>query len=130
MRCATTRILPALSAVPVLLFAAAATGAAMPQCGNASWYEFTGQTASGEPADPDGLTAAHPTLPFGIRVRVENLRNGESVIVRINDRGPHTGDRIIDVTRAAADLLGLVEAGIGMVRVSSVSGKGASSSCP
>ena len=61
-----------------------------------------GGTASGEPFVPTKLTAAHRTLPFGTMVRVTNLRNGRSVVVRINDRGPYTKGRIIDLTPAAA----------------------------
>jgi rare lipoprotein A len=65
-----------------------------------------GRTASGEASRPDGLTAAHRTLPFGTMVRVTNRRNGRSIMVRINDRGPFTRGRVIDVTPAAAHQLG------------------------
>ena len=88
--------------------------------GRASYYgkEFAGRlTASGEPFDPTELTAAHRTLPFGTRVRVTNLANGRSVVVRINDRGPYAHGRIIDVSRAAAEKLGMVHRGIVRVRV-------------
>jgi rare lipoprotein A len=88
------------------------------QCGKASWYALTGTTASGEKADPGSLTAAHRTLPFGTLVRVENLRNGRSVIVKVNDRGPFRPGRIIDVTRRAADRLGFVRSGVARVRIS------------
>jgi rare lipoprotein A len=84
--------------------------------GVASWYgaRFAGRkTASGEAFDPDEMTAAHRTLPFGSRVRVS--RGGKSVIVRINDRGPFHGNRVIDLSEAAADELGLVSAGSGRV---------------
>jgi rare lipoprotein A len=64
-----------------------------------------GMTSSGERFDPDRLTAAHRTLPFGTMVRVTNLRNGRAVVVRINDRGPFNKGRIIDVSPAAAKLL-------------------------
>lgn len=87
------------------------------ECGKASWYELTSRTASGEMADPDSLTAAHPSLPFGSMVRVVNQKNGWSVTVRINDRGPFVGGRIIDVTRAAALKLGFRQAGIAKVCV-------------
>ena len=87
------------------------------QCGSASWYAMTSRTASGERADPNTLTAAHRTLPFGSKVKVENLKNGRSVVVRINDRGPFTGGRVIDVTRAAANSLGFVRAGTAKVRL-------------
>lgn len=82
--------------------------------GMASWYGpgFHGRrTASGERFDEGGLTAAHRTLPFGSRVLVRNLRNGREVVVRINDRGPWKRDRIIDLSRAAAAALGMLQAG-------------------
>jgi rare lipoprotein A len=84
--------------------------------GIASWYggHFHGRrTASGERFDKDALTAAHPTLPFGTVVRVRSLVNGKEVDVRINDRGPFTGRRMIDLSQGAAKALGLVEAGTG-----------------
>jgi rare lipoprotein A len=84
--------------------------------GVASWYgaRFAGRkTASGEAFDPGEYTAAHRTLPFGSHVRVS--RGDKSVIVRINDRGPFHGDRVIDLSRAAAAKLGLVSAGSGQV---------------
>ena len=87
------------------------------ECGKASWYALTSKTASGEYADPSTMTAAHPSLPFGTKVRVINLRNNRSVVVRINDRGPFVGGRIIDVTKAAAQKLGFVNAGVTRVRV-------------
>jgi rare lipoprotein A len=87
------------------------------ELGHASWYALTSPTASGEMCDPDGLTAAHRTLPFGTTVEVENLANGKLVVVRINDRGPFVGDRIIDLTRAAAARLGFLADGIAWVRV-------------
>jgi rare lipoprotein A len=75
------------------------------QSGLASVYSDV-ETASGEPASDDGLTAAHRSLPFGTRVLVTNLNNGRTVIVRINDRGPFIAGRVIDVTPAAARALG------------------------
>jgi rare lipoprotein A len=75
--------------------------------GLASSYGEGSQTASGERFNANELTAAHRTLPFGSRVRVTNRSNGRSVVVRINDRGPFVGGRIIDVTPAAARLLGM-----------------------
>ena len=89
----------------------------MAEEGRASWYSLTSKTASGERCDPGALTAAHRSLPFGTRVKVENLKNGKSVIVRINDRGPFVGGRIIDLTKAAANRLGFVTAGIAKVRL-------------
>lgn len=93
--------------------------------GIASWYGpgFAGRlTANGEIFDPNELTAAHRTLPFGTRVRVVNLANGQSVVVRINDRGPFKPGRIIDLSRAAAERIGLVRSGTGQVRIELVSG--------
>ena len=94
-----------------------ASASAFTQCGGASWYALSGRTASGERADPTSLSAAHPSLPFGTRVRVTNLRNGRSVVVRVNDRGPFRGGRIIDVTKAAAAELDFVNRGTARVRV-------------
>ncbi|MBI5277514.1 MAG: septal ring lytic transglycosylase RlpA family protein [Burkholderiales bacterium] len=84
--------------------------------GLASWYgqRFHGRrTASGERFDMHELTAAHRTLPFGTVVRVQSLVNGRTVDVRINDRGPFLRKRVIDLSRAAAEALGLLEAGTG-----------------
>lgn len=91
-----------------------------PETGSAYWYDFTTATASGEVMDGDGLIAAHRTLPLGTRVLVENLVNGKSVVVRINDRGPVVKGRIIDVSRGAAEALGMVDAGVAKVRVSRI----------
>ncbi|MGP2670935.1 endolytic peptidoglycan transglycosylase RlpA [Serratia marcescens] len=80
------------------------------QTGLASWYgeEANGNTtALGEQFDPNGLTAAHPTLPIPSYVRVTNLANGRQLVVRVNDRGPYTKGRIIDLSKAAADRLNL-----------------------
>ncbi|HMB94243.1 MAG TPA: septal ring lytic transglycosylase RlpA family protein, partial [Rhodothermales bacterium] len=74
-------------------------------------------TASGERYDPQDLTAAHRTLPFGTRLRITNMRNGKSVVVRINDRGPFVKGRGIDLSRAAAELLGIVRRGIARVTI-------------
>jgi len=91
------------------------------QSGIASVYGTeSGKTASGEPARPSGLTAAHRTLPLGSHVRVTNKNNGRSVVVRINDRGPYIGGRIIDLTPAAAHALGF--SGLAPLTVDRVSG--------
>lgn len=93
--------------------------------GVASYYgrKFHGRrTASGESFDMHAMTAAHRTLPFGTRVRVTNPANGRSVTVRINDRGPFHGGRIIDVSRAAATELGLIGPGRGTVELAVVDG--------
>ena len=85
----------------------ACSSAAMAESGLASVYAYSGgKTASGERANPGGLTAAHRTLKFGTHVRVTNRRNGRSVTVRINDRGPFVRRRVIDVTPAGARALG------------------------
>ncbi len=89
--------------------------------GTASFYgkRFAGRmTASGERFDPTELTAAHKTLPFGTRVLVTNPRTGQSVTVRINDRGPYARGRMIDLSRAAAEEIGLVQSGHGTVELS------------
>jgi len=86
--------------------------------GLASWYghKFHGRrTASGERFDMNAFTAAHPSLPFGTQLTVRNPANGREVVVRVNDRGPHTGRRIIDLSRAAAQAIGLVAVGVGTV---------------
>lgn len=96
------------------------TSAADLGSGIASYYadRFNGQrTASGERFDNRAYTAAHRTLPFGTRVRVTNPANGASVVVRINDRGPFTRGRMIDVSRVAAEDLGLIQRGHGTVRL-------------
>ncbi len=88
--------------------------------GLASWYgdAFHGRlTANGEVFDMTSLTAAHPTMPLPSYARVTNMANGKSVIVRVNDRGPYHGNRIIDVSNTAAKLLEFRENGIGRVRV-------------
>ena len=82
--------------------------------GRASWYgaKFHGRrTSSGERFDMNDMTAAHPTLRFGTRVRVRNVANGREVVVRITDRGPRVRHRIIDLSKAAAAALGFVHAG-------------------
>lgn len=97
--------------------ASANAGGAKIQRGHASWYHHGRRTANGEAFNPNGMTAAHRTLPFGTRVRVVNEKTGRSVVVRINDRGPYSGGRIIDLTRAAAHKLGFVSAGTTQVRL-------------
>ena len=91
--------------------------------GEASYYGAKHQgkrTASGERFDQNQLTAAHRTLPFGTQVRVTNLNNDKSVLVRINDRGPYARRRIIDLSRKAAQQLDMLRAGVAPVRVESV----------
>lgn len=117
----------AIVAALLVFFVSTASSSAMveTQCGKASWYAMDGKkTASGELADPDSLTAAHRTLPFGTEVRVENLENGKTVTVRINDRGPHVASRVIDVSKKAAIDLGFKDRGQARVRISSLTDNG------
>ena len=122
---AALSLLPALLAPPP---AAAAPDGGSPQeaspgagaTGRISWYgqRFAGRrTASGEPFDPSAMTMAHPTWPMHTIVRVTNLRNDRSVVVRVNDRGPHTGRRIADVSQEAARRLGMTRRGVIVGRI-------------
>lgn len=93
--------------------------------GPVAWYGpgFVGRlTANGERFDPDALTMAHRTLPFGTRVRITNLRNHKSVVLRVNDRGPYTPGRIADVSPVAARLLDMVRHGVVPARLEVLSG--------
>jgi rare lipoprotein A len=104
--------------LPLLLLCG--TASAYEEQGLASWYggKFQGrQTASGEIFDTNQPTAAHKTLPFGTIVRVTNLENGRSTVVRINDRGPFVPGRIIDLSRASALAIGLAGTGVARVRI-------------
>jgi rare lipoprotein A len=90
------------------------------ESGKGSYYadKFQGRaTASGAPFDQKKMTAAHKTLPFGTRVKVVNLANGRSVKVTINDRGPFVAGRIIDVSKKAAEKLGITKAGVANVEI-------------
>nr|WP_246164217.1 septal ring lytic transglycosylase RlpA family protein [Blastochloris sulfoviridis] len=87
------------------------------QRGVASYYWQNQRTATGERFNPNGLTAAHRTLPLGTVVRVTNHRNGNSVRVRINDRGPYVRGRVIDLSRAAAQRIGMISSGLAPVTV-------------
>jgi rare lipoprotein A len=90
------------------------------QSGTASWYgqwHHGRRTANGEVFDQGAMTAAHPTLPLGTRVRVTNLRNGRTITVRINDRGPYVRGRVIDLSKAAATALGFKEKGLAPVAI-------------
>ena len=103
---------PATPATPAPAPAAPAAGT---EQGKLAWYgsKFAGRkTASGQPYDPNALTMAHKTLPFGTRVKVTNLANKRSVELIVNDRGPTQADRIGDVSLAAAKRLGMVRAGV------------------
>jgi rare lipoprotein A len=85
--------------------------------GIASFYTEEQETASGEKFDTHDLTAAHPTLPFGTRLRVTNVETGRSVTVRVNDRGPYVAGRVVDVSHSAADALGMVGSGVAKVKL-------------
>ncbi|MGL5292027.1 MAG: septal ring lytic transglycosylase RlpA family protein [Vibrionaceae bacterium] len=93
------------------------------QSGLASWYgpRYHGRlTASGEKFNMHALTAAHRALPFGTKVKITNLKNNQHVTVQINDRGPYSGKRIIDVSHAAAKRLGMLHSGLAKVRITVV----------
>lgn len=83
----------------------------------ASWYHEGSRTANGEKFNPDGLTAAHRSLPFGTLLRVTHKGNGRSVIVRVNDRGPFIAGRDIDLSRGAARQIGMLGEGVAQVSV-------------
>jgi rare lipoprotein A len=85
------------------------------QIGMASYYRHGQRVASGGRFDPKAMTAAHKTLPFGTRVRVTHLGNGRSVDVHINDRGPYIAGRIIDLTAAAAGVIGMTGSGVARI---------------
>ena len=85
--------------------------------GIASFYSDEQLTANGETFNPNAMTAAHPTLPFGTRLRVTNVSTGRSVTVRINDRGPYVAGRVVDVSYSAAESLGIVDRGIAKVKL-------------
>jgi rare lipoprotein A len=109
-----------LGSLALLVAAVTAEAGEPPERGIASWYgrEFDGRpTASGETMDQQRLTAAHPTLPFGTVVEVTNRRNGRKVQVTINDRGPHVGNRIIDLSPVAAAQLGMKRRGLAPVEI-------------
>lgn len=122
-RAPRSRRRPGLLALAVLALAlpfGVASASAPIEEGKASWYgaQFHDRpTASGERFDASAMTMAHPTLPFGTRVRVTNLRNGRSVVVRVNDRGPFVGSRIADLSHGAASAIGMVRRGIASVRI-------------
>jgi rare lipoprotein A len=85
--------------------------------GLASFYTEGAKTANGETFNTHELTAAHPSLPFGTKLRVTNVSTGRSVMVRVNDRGPYVPGRVVDVSYAAADQLGMVKGGVAKVKL-------------
>lgn len=110
IRCSTLAV-----AIAAFALLGTAQANAAPGCGHASWYALSSKTASGERMNAAKLTAAHRSLPFGTRVLVTNKRNGKSVVVRINDRGPFIRGRVIDVSKAAAKDIGMVSSGTAQV---------------
>jgi rare lipoprotein A len=105
------KIRVAAAALSAGLILAGSAGEASAQCGRASWYALTSKTASGERMNPAAMTAAHRSLPFGTKVKVVNKKNGKSIVVRINDRGPFIKGRIIDLSKGAAQKLGFIRSG-------------------
>ncbi|QPN69060.1 septal ring lytic transglycosylase RlpA family protein [Synechococcus sp. CBW1108] len=106
-----TRLAPAPKPAPRVLHSSS---------GQASWYGpgfYGNRTANGEVFRPGTMTAAHRTLPFGTKVKVTNLWNGRTTVVRINDRGPFHGNRVIDLAHGAAHSLGVTASGIAQVRL-------------
>jgi rare lipoprotein A len=106
---------PASASAPATAAAAAARAATASESGKIAWYgkKFAGRkTASGEAYNPEALTMAHKTLPFGTLVKVTNPKNNKSVTLRVNDRGPTQSDRVGDVSQAAARKLGMVKSGV------------------
>jgi rare lipoprotein A len=102
-----------LAAVPLMTGLAEAK-----QSGKASWYSLPGnRTACGEKMNPRAYTAAHRTLPCGTRIRVTNKRNGKSVVVRVNDRGPFVRGRVVDVSKSAGAKIGMIGSGVATVSV-------------
>jgi len=85
--------------------------------GIASFYKHGSKTANGEQFNPNDLTAAHRTLPFGTRLRVTHVATGQSVTVRVNDRGPFIPGRVVDVSHSAAEALGMIDRGITKVKL-------------
>ena len=106
-----SRVALAATTLAAGLAAGLTTTTAATQCGRASWYALHSLTASGERMNPAELTAAHRSLPFGTRLKVTNQRNGKSVVVRVNDRGPFIKGRMLDLSRAAAQQIGMIKAG-------------------
>jgi rare lipoprotein A len=104
-------------AIPAVLNAHPAAKANSSSYGVASFYTEDEWTASGERFNTHAMTAAHPTLPFGTRLRVTNITNGRSVVVRVNDRGPFVPGRVVDLSGSAAESLGMVERGIVKVKL-------------
>ncbi len=115
------KVLSAAAIAAALL--SVSTAAAYAQCGGASWYGpgFHGKkAASGQTFNENAMTAAHPSLPFGTKLRVTDQRTGREVQVTINDRGPFVGKRIIDLSKAAATALGFRNRGVTSVCIEQI----------
>lgn len=110
-----TKIVVLAASLAASVIAPFNTAAAASNCGRASWYALHSRTASGEMMNPSALTAAHRSLPFGTKLKVTNPRNGKSVVVRVNDRGPFIKGRVIDLSKGAASRIGLIHRGVGKV---------------
>ena len=121
------RFLPAVATSIMLLTSPSVAGTASrswQESGQASWYGSWHQgrpTTSGQPFDQNAMTAAHANLPLGSRVRVTRQDTGESIVVTINDRQPPKGIRVIDLSRKAAARLGMVDQGVSMVDLKTIS---------
>ena len=134
------RVVLSSSCVALLAVGAAALpqeASAMIQCGTASWYGLEAGTrrADGGSVDANAKTAAHRSLPFGTKVKVENLENGREATVEINDRGPFTRARVIDVSTGTAKELDFVGDGVARVRITTLEPEGekeiaAAKKCP
>lgn len=120
MQSVRTPALAGIVAAGALFFVTAAANA---QCGRASWYGpgFHGRsTANGERFNQGALTAAHKSLPFGTKLRVTNKRNGKTVVVRVNDRGPFVRGRFLDLSKGAATRIGMISTGSGSVCIARI----------
>lgn len=105
------RSITAAATIAILSTFGTQSANAATSCGGASWYALTSKTASGERMNASLMTAAHKSLRFGTKVKVTNNKNGKSVVVRINDRGPFIRGRVLDLSKAAAQNIGMVRSG-------------------
>ena len=110
-------LVAAVVAVVMSFGVTGANAASKTYTGKASYYKMGKVTANGERFNPNGLTAAHRSLRFGTLVKVTNLKNGRKVVVRINDRGPFIGGRIIDLSLGAARRIGMISSGIARIKM-------------
>ncbi|MCQ2005633.1 septal ring lytic transglycosylase RlpA family protein [Rhizobium sp. NRK18] len=110
-----SRSIAAGAAMAALAVALSPATSAASQCGKASWYALHSKTASGERMNPSAFTAAHRKLKFGTKLKVTNAKNGKSVIVRVNDRGPFIRGRVMDLSKGAAQNIGMVSSGVAKI---------------